>query len=461
MCARTSSACPVCGADGCRCLRESSANPKRSCFPASSRRCWPPSALDGAARRQPRGLPLGRWRTASIAARRFRAVARAARSRLGRRRDAPWAVRLAAARRAGHGRDARRRRVSSSWRSPGCRCSPGYGALQVIERMRVRAFGRSRSPCCWPGSSPTAWAVPIPDRPLQPARTARGSRRRRVVAPTRRRASCLHLPLITAQFQELHYQYATLFHHHPLVNGFTGWDSPLQQMLRHPRAPLYDYARYLRDGDDAAIARRPLRRRPSRRLQRHAAGGRRADRKPSTDCGVRAGASENSVCSTSTRSNWRRFPVVRRERNRSAADPEPRSSASRCRKQADRAAFLVDGDNDSRWIGLQDGSQRDHRPVHQPARRRTRRASAGRTVVDGVSSRAADRRRGRRRARAHTLYRASPYPRVPRRLPARSIVSLDLDRSARATTPWSFACGTSATYDNWWSVHELRLWRRP
>src|SRR5581483_6621507 len=29
----------------------------------------------------------------------------------------------------------------------------------------------------------------------------------------------------------LYYQFSTLFHHHPIVNGYTGWSSPLQEFL--------------------------------------------------------------------------------------------------------------------------------------------------------------------------------------------------------------------------------------
>src|SRR4029077_10444923 len=54
----------------------------------------------------------------------------------------------------------------------------------------------------------------------------------------------LPLPLRTNQFQELHYEYATLFHGHPLVNGFSGWSTPLQELLRQPWMPIYDYARF-------------------------------------------------------------------------------------------------------------------------------------------------------------------------------------------------------------------------
>src|SRR6185295_14031965 len=54
----------------------------------------------------------------------------------------------------------------------------------------------------------------------------------------------LHLPILTYNFQELNYQYATLLHGHPIVNGFSGYNTPLQQFLREPRSPLYDYERF-------------------------------------------------------------------------------------------------------------------------------------------------------------------------------------------------------------------------
>ena len=54
----------------------------------------------------------------------------------------------------------------------------------------------------------------------------------------------LHLPINNSAFQELHYQYATLLHGHPLVNGFSGWSTPLQELMRQPWMPIYDYARF-------------------------------------------------------------------------------------------------------------------------------------------------------------------------------------------------------------------------
>lgn len=46
----------------------------------------------------------------------------------------------------------------------------------------------------------------------------------------------------------LTYQYATLFHHHPIVNGYSGYGSALQELLGGAGSPLNDFARI-----DAAV----------------------------------------------------------------------------------------------------------------------------------------------------------------------------------------------------------------
>jgi hypothetical protein len=58
----------------------------------------------------------------------------------------------------------------------------------------------------------------------------------------------LHLPIKTDNFQEVHYQYATLFHSHPIVNGYSGYGSTLQESLRtlQPRADSAEFAWALR-----------------------------------------------------------------------------------------------------------------------------------------------------------------------------------------------------------------------
>jgi hypothetical protein len=142
----------------------------------------------------------------------------------------------------------------------------GYGALALLELVPSRVHAVTII-LLLAGVVADGWAVPIPIVAYSP----RGRLEDRAIAEWLRGkppGAVLHLPLMTAQFQELHYQYATLFHDHPMINGFTGWPSPLLQLLRHPRAPLYDYARY-----PATVT---IRVRAFWRPQRHPVGERRA-----------------------------------------------------------------------------------------------------------------------------------------------------------------------------------------
>src|SRR5262249_20851463 len=82
-------------------------------------------------------------------------------------------------------------------------------------------------------------SVPLPVHSY----VARGSPADRAVADwlrDRPSGAVLHLPVATSNFQELHYQYATLFHQRPIVNGLSGYDSPLLLLFRERSAPLYD-----------------------------------------------------------------------------------------------------------------------------------------------------------------------------------------------------------------------------
>ena len=77
------------------------------------------------------------------------------------------------------------------------------------------------------------WVVPLTTFPYNSI----GRVEDRAVADwlrTRPAVAVLHLPTRGNDFQEMSYQYATLFHGHPIVNGYSGYDSPLQALLRNP-----------------------------------------------------------------------------------------------------------------------------------------------------------------------------------------------------------------------------------
>jgi hypothetical protein len=65
-----------------------------------------------------------------------------------------------------------------------------------------------------------------------------------------------------------------------------------------------------------------------------------------------------------------------------------------------------------------------------------------------------------REGRSRTLYRASPYPEFfAGFLRDRSYPSITIDLPHNETV--ALHLREVASYDSWWSVHELRLWQRP
>jgi len=87
------------------------------------------------------------------------------------------------------------------------------------------------------------WAAPLPSEPYE----RRGRPEDWLAARWLRslpQGAVLHLPMTNVNFYELHYQYATLFHGHPLVNGFSGYNTRLQEFLRSETSPLVDFERF-------------------------------------------------------------------------------------------------------------------------------------------------------------------------------------------------------------------------
>jgi hypothetical protein len=329
----------------------------------------------------------------------------------------------------------------------------GYGAQQVIDRIR-------------PGLRPIAiallvagviadgWAVPIPTVRYP----SNGRPEDRAVADWLGGAPpgvVLHLPVNTAQFQELNYQYATLFHHHPLVNGFTGWDSPLQQLLRHPRGPLYDYDRYnatvtmLRSLGVRYVIVHP----GDYNVTQEADGELRR-----TVDGLRGSGQVRQEKRLVDVNAFELTPFPRQ--NAAAALTRIAADAFHVEvsAQPERAPLLVDGDNDSRWIGVQNGASaitaRFDRPYDVA---RVELQLAQRSLMDfprELQIEAEDNAGGVR-----TLYRSSPYPEfLAGFLRDRLYPSIWIDLPVNAATV--LRVRDVAVYDTWWSVHELRLWRR-
>jgi dolichyl-phosphate-mannose-protein mannosyltransferase len=329
-----------------------------------------------------------------------------------------------------------------------------YGASLVVKRVppRMRAFIIA---LLLAGVIADGWAVPIPTVAYEP----RGRLEDRAIVEWLRAmptGPVLHLPLMTAQFQELHYQYATLFHGHPMINGFTGWASPLQELLRHPRSPIYDYDRY-----PATVAM--LRSLGVRYVFVHPgdynitqlANG---ELKETINGFRRSGqlAGEKRLLDVYA---FELMPFPRTETADALTPIRAGQFQVDVSQQKGRAEFLVDGDNDSRWIGSQDGSSvitaqfaapRDVARVELQLAQRSLMEYPRDLQIDAED----------RDGRSRTLYRGSPYPEFFEGfLRDRSYPSIRIDLPHNETV--ALHVREIASYDSWWSVHELRLWQRP
>jgi len=145
---------------------------------------------------------------------------------------------------------------------------------------------------------------------------------------------------------------------------------------------------------------------------------------------------------------------------REPAVPIPRGEFSvSVSQQTERAAFLVDDDNDSRWMGSQDGSSWIAARFSQPRDiARIELQLAARSLMDYPRELQVDTED--RQGHVRTLYRSSPYPEyLAGFLRDRVYPALWIELPHNDTTVlW---VREVATQYNWWSVHELRLWRRP
>ncbi len=266
----------------------------------------------------------------------------------------------------------------------------------------------------------------------------------------------LHLPVRTSSVQELNYQFATLFHSHPIVNGMSGYDSPLQLLFRGRDSVLYDNDR------------------PSAVVRMLRSLGVRYVVINQEDYNVTQLANdEHRLALGLLRSSGQ---VVREERlldayvfelERPIAPPaaEPvvpidrRELSVSVSEAEDRVAYLTDGNRDTRWIGGQRGTSWIAATLARPANiARVDMRLAERSLsdhpreleVDAVDAGGATR----------VLYRATPYsefvaafvrdpsyPRITIALPDNQTATLVIRETGQAA-------------GRWWSVHELQLWRR-
>jgi hypothetical protein len=331
----------------------------------------------------------------------------------------------------------------------------GFGAAFLLDRIRPRVRALAIV-VMLAGVIADGWAVPIKTVAYEP----RGRLEDRAIVEWLRAMPpgvVLHLPLMTAQFQELHYQYATLFHGHPLINGFTGWASPLQELLRQPRAPMYDYERYpatvtmLRSLGVRYVFVHPgdynVTQEANGELRETVEGFRRSGQLLGEKRLLDVYAFELAPFASQTETSASLTPIP-------AA--QFRVDVS---QQKGRAEFLVDGDNDSRWIGAQDGSSVIAARFSEPRDvARIELQLAQRSLMEYPRDLQIDVED--REGHSRTLYHASPYAEFfAGFLRDRSYPSVRIDLPRNDTM--ILRVRDVATYDSWWSVHELRLWQRP
>lgn len=330
----------------------------------------------------------------------------------------------------------------------------GFGAAAVSSRIP----GRVRLPAavlCIVALLGDSWVAPLTIYRYG----ARGRPTDRAVADwlqTRPPGGVLHQPVKTWNYQELSYQFATLAHQHPIVNGISGYDTPLQILFRDRTSVLYDSSRpadvvrmlralgirfvivnmgdfssqQVADHDDVAA------------LQLLRASGQIVEERHMLD----AFAFELQP------------PIAA-----PAATPLARVEAPRITVAVsgadDRAKLLTDGDRDTRWLTAQDGNAWIRTTFDRPL-------DVGRVDLMLAERSMSDYPRELviestdERGDTHVLYRGTPYPEFITGFvedaeypPMR--IALPPNRSSSLTIR-----ATSALPGRWWSVHELALWRR-
>jgi hypothetical protein len=329
------------------------------------------------------------------------------------------------------------------------------GALVVLSRLPAWMRSGAAGVCVLALLS-ESWAAPLTVYPYSPrARPAD-----RAVAEWLSGlgpGAVLHLPISASNFQELNFQFATLIHHHPLVNGFSGYNTPLQAVLRDSAGPLHDFGQF------PAVVRM-LRSIDVRYVIVHvddynAAELQRNEHRLTLD-GLRG---SGQIVREQTLLDAHAFELQpwREARPRDAPEVEidPHEMTVSVAQNEDRAPFLVDRNPDTRWVGDQSGSiwiAATFRGACDVAR--VELLLAERSLVDYPRELRIDSIGTRGEPR--TLYESAPLPefiagilRHPRYpplvLPLPPNVTARLVITAIADIP-----------GRWWSVHELRVWRR-
>ena len=331
----------------------------------------------------------------------------------------------------------------------------GCGASLLLARIRPQRRVLALA-ICFLAIVAEGWAVPLPLERYAP----RGRPEDRAVVEWLRQGppgAILHLPVITAAFQELNYQYATLFHGHPIVNGFSGYTPRLMEVLRGPSSPLDDYERFpatvrmlrslgvnyvvVHPNDYSAASR------SAHDVERTIAALRDSPQIVREQQLMDVSAFELEAWDDLSASTETLVHIAGRELTLSASEA------------SERLPNLTDGDPDTRWVGGQDGSSwiaarfaglYDVASVELQLAERSLDDYPRELRIEGVDA----------AGQAIVLYEGSPFPEF-----AAAIVRNGRYPNLVISLPHNHAreirIRETARVRHWWSVHELRVWRRP
>jgi hypothetical protein len=292
--------------------------------------------------------------------------------------------------------------------------------------------------------------------------SARGRPEDRAVASwlaDREPGALLHLPVRPPTGEQvLDYQFMTLVHRHPIVNGYSGYATPLLDFLASGASPVYDLARFpstvrmlralgiryviVHPGDyDAASRADAL---PAHTIEAFRASGQ-----------VVKEAALPQVTAFELQP-WTATP----DANASIVRLDPRELTASVSESPGRVENLFDGDRDTRWIaglGGQDGSSWVRVQLARPTDiARVSLQIAERSMTDYprvLRIESADAA-----GRSRVLYDDAPYTELGKAVVENGqypdlVIALPHNETAALTIRQSAPSRTS------WSIHELRLWR--
>jgi hypothetical protein len=271
--------------------------------------------------------------------------------------------------------------------------------------------------------------------------------------------AALHLPIHPSGEQLLDYQFMTLVHGHPIVNGFSGYVTTLVDVLGSPLSPLYDFERF-----PAAV--RMLRSLGIRYVFVHPSdydGASTAAGLP--DRTIRALRDSGQIAKEAGLPKVTAFELTPWDPPAGADVPltliPPGELTASASESADRIPNLFDGDRDTRWIagiGGQDGSSWLRVALTRPADvARVELQIAERSIGDYPRVLRIEGEDGT--GRSHLLYEASPYPEFAAALVRDGRypnLRIPIPHNGDTVALWIRQTATSSAS---WSVHELRVWR--